>query len=134
MTGAGLAGAAGLLLLFPACSHPAAVQLPPKSASASTVLGDHLVALKAGDCRTARALATKTFSHGDSELCGDLHVTAYTALQGPATPSDHEVVYSTTLTTKGGDETVPDGEHIWFYSLDKQPDGSWRLVGGGSGP
>ena len=97
-------------------------------------MADYLVALKAGDCRSAHALATSSFARGNGELCGDLDVTAYTTPQGPATPNDHEVVYATTLTTKGGDETVPDGQHIWFYSLDRQPDGSWRLAGGGSGP
>ena len=44
--------------------------------------------------------------------------------------------YSTTLTiTRGsGDGSVAAGERIWFYQLDQQPSGAWRLTGGGSGP
>ena len=29
---------------------------------------------------------------------------------------------------------APAGDQLWFYALDRQPHGAWRLVGGGSGP
>jgi hypothetical protein len=71
---------------------------------------------------------------GNGELCGVLDVTAFTGPDGGARPSDDELVYSTTLTTRGGDRSMPDGDHTWFYSLVRQPDGEWRIAGGGSGP
>jgi hypothetical protein len=98
------------------------------------VLRAYLEELQAGDCVAARALATPTFRVGNGELCGALRVTAFAPLGEPATPSDQEAVFSTKLTTVGGDQSMPDGGHIWFYDLVLQPDGAWRLAGGGSGP
>ena len=50
-----------------------------------------------------------------------------------ATPGN-EAIFSTNLITEGGDASLPDGLHTWFYTLIRQADGAWRLVGGGSGP
>jgi hypothetical protein len=126
--------ALGLLVLFvvAACGSWAAV--PPDSAPPAVVLEAYLVALRSGDCDTADALAAPTFVVGNRELCGALHVTAFGALTAPAIPRDGEVVSSTPLAIAGGDASMPDGEHLWFYTLDRQPNGAWRLAGGGSGP
>ena len=43
------------------------------------------------------------------------------------------MVFSTVLTTAGGDDSMPDGDHVWFYSLKRQLAGVWRLIAGGSG-
>lgn len=126
-------GAAAVLLLA-ACSRGQSVALPAKDAAPAEVLTTYLQALRSGDCQSAHALATSSFVHGNGELCGDLTVSAYTPLGEPATPRDGEVVFGTNLTTKGGDGSMPDGNHTWFYTLDRQPDGTWRIVGGGSGP
>lgn len=108
---------------------------PHTTASPEAVLHAYLAALLAGDCETARTFATETFTVGSGELCGGatvedvrIHPT------GPARPSEDEVVFATTLTITGGDASMPDGEQPWFYVLGRQPDGSWRLTGGGSGP
>jgi hypothetical protein len=98
------------------------------------VLGAYLTALRAGDCDTARALTMSTFVVGNGELCGALHVSAFSSLTGPATPDDREVVFATTLTTNGDGASIPAGDITWFYALDQQPSGAWRLAGGGSGP
>ncbi len=131
-----------LLLVFvavAACSAggagPAAASLPPVSASPAVVLESYLRALVAGDCNTGRKLATGTFAKGNGELCGVTRVTAYQVQAEPAHPSSDEVVFATTLTTTGtADHSIQAGRMVWFYSLDRQPDGSWRIVGGGSGP
>lgn len=119
----------------PACSHiPSA---PPSAAGIAppdVVLGEYLTALKAGDCDTANRLTTSSFIVSNGELCGVLHVSAFAPLTGPATPSESEVVFSTELTTSGGDISMPDGEHTWFYTLDRQTSGAWLITGGGSGP
>ena len=99
------------------------------------VLDAYFGALVAGDCDTGRKLATATLVYGNGDLCGATRVSAYEINSVPARPNAAEVVFSTTVTTTGtADGSIHPGAMTWFYSLDKQPDGSWRLVGGGSGP
>lgn len=107
------------------------VALPPKDAAPAAVLDSCLRALSSGDCTSAHALATSTFV---GELCGHVTVKSYTPVRGPATPNDREVVFATNLITQGGGALMPDGLHTRFYTLVRQADGAWRLVGGGSGP
>lgn len=128
----------GIFILFAVaavagCGSGAA--LPPDSATPDVVLNAYLTALKAGDCGTTHQLfATSNVNVGNGDQCGALHVSAFTPLAGPATPKAGEVVFSTELTTSGGDFSMPDGQHTWFYTLDRQPSGAWRITGGGSGP
>ena len=126
-------GLAMLVLALAACQP--AVAVPPDSAGPEVVLDTYLRALVAGDCDTGRKLATATFGKGSGELCGATRVSAYRIDPGTARPSADEVVYSTILTTTGTDDgSVKPGETLWFYSLDRQPSGSWRIAGGGTGP
>jgi hypothetical protein len=126
-------GAVAVVLLA-GCSRGQSVTMPPKNAAPAEVLGTYLQALRAGDCRSAHALATSSFVLGNGELCGALTAKSYSPLGKPANPREGEVIFSTTLTTEGGDQSMSNGDHTWFYSLDRQADGAWRLVGGGSGP
>ena len=122
-----------MLLALVACTSTVAV--PDDSAGPEVVLDAYLRALVAGDCETGRALATATFREGNGELCGAVDVTAFRVDGGPLRPSPDEAVFSTTLTTTGSDDgSIKPGETIRFYSLGRQPNGSWRIVGGGSGP
>ena len=98
------------------------------------MLEAYLEALVAGDCTTTRALSTDAGRQGNGDLCGGVRVSAYRIAGEPATPNDHEVVFGTTVQTTGGDVSLPDGPHTWFYDLVRQPDGAWRIAGGGSGP
>ena len=128
-----------VVLAIAACSttgsRSAAASLPPVSASPAVVLDSYLRALVVGDCDMGRKLAMGTFRKGNGELCGETRVTAYQVQSDPAHPSSDEVVFATTLTTTGtADHSIEAGRMVWFYSLDRQPDGSWRIVGGGSGP
>lgn len=135
---------AGLVLLVVAATMTAIACSPvattstspsPSPAPPDVVLGAYLNALVAGDCDAARKLWVVTNGHTPGELCGAVRVSAAKVRPGAATPSANEVVFVTTLTTSGSDDgTVPPGDIIWFFSLDRQADGSWRIVGGGSGP
>ena len=119
------------ILITAACgSRPSP---PPDSATPDVVVEAYLAALLAGDCDDGRALATASFTIGNGELCGAVHVSAYTAPIGPAGTAD-EPVFSTTLTTSGDNMSIPSGELVWFYALGRQPSGAWRITGGGSGP
>lgn len=107
--------------------------MPSKDAAPAEVLSAYLRALKTGDCTAAHALATSTFTFDNGELCGYLRVKSYTPVGDPATPGD-QAIFSTNLITEGGGASMPDGLHTYFYTLLRQADGAWRLVGGGSGP
>ncbi|MDQ2846902.1 MAG: hypothetical protein M3Y77_11240 [Actinomycetota bacterium] len=104
-------------------------------ASPSDVLDAYLAALTAKDCATASKLTTRTFTHGNGELCGDVTIDSFARTAGGAANGnefEHGVVLHVVAGSKDG--TVPAGDVTWFYALRYQPDGSWELVGGGSGP
>lgn len=136
-----LRGLVGLVLLTatatascsPAPAAPA-FSMPPASAGADVVLDTYLRAVVAGDCADARRLTTATFGKGSGELCGDPGVSAYKVNPVPAGGAT-ELVYATTVTTgDSSDGSIRAGSMTWFYDLVKQPDGTWRVAGGGSGP
>ena len=115
------------VVVLAGCSH---VFMPADSAPPASVLEAYLTAVVANDCSTAHALETKDFGAGHD--CGMWHITSFGSLVGPATPRDGEEVFSTAVTTQGGD--MPDGGHLLFFDLIRQPGGSWRVAGGGTGP
>jgi len=132
--GLGVAVAA-LILVF--AIQPPAIQIPPVSATPEVVLDTYLRTLIAGDCATGRKLGAGGFlTIHAGDLCGQTRVTADHVLPGgPAYPNPSEAVYAVQLTTTGSaDGTIQPGAVPWFYSLDRQTDGSWRITGGGSGP
>jgi hypothetical protein len=113
---------------------PQEISVPPPGAPPAVVLNAYLQSLVAGDCDTTHTLAAPSFTTGNGDLCGSAEVETFAPLGEPATPTDGEVIYATTLTTNGSaDGSIAAGRLTWFYSL-KQIDGEWRLVGGGSGP
>ena len=138
--------AATVVMSTVACSSPASsgastsaassgkpIALPSKDATSGEVLDAYLRALKAGDCRTARALTTSPFA-SIGELCGHVRVKSYTPVGSPATPGE-EAIFSTNLITQGSDPSpMPDGLHTRFYRLIRQPAGAWRVATAGSGP
>lgn len=124
------------LVAVTACAHAnGAAPIDGADDHADSALAAYLDALVAGDCSTARRFADKTFVPGNGELCGDVHVDRATIDGIAATPTVHEAVFATTLTTSGSDDqTIPVGEVIWYYTLEEQTDGAWRITGGGTGP
>lgn len=112
------------------------VAIPPTTAGPEAVLDAYLRTLLAGDCSTGRRLwVPVAHQTGDGDLCGDAWVWSYRIDGPPATLSASEADYAVTLTTTGsGDGSISAGQITWFYGLIQQPDGSWRIAGGGSGP
>jgi hypothetical protein len=125
--------ASAVLILLAACAR-SPVALPPDSAPPAVVLDAYLTAIQAGNCEGARALATPKFSDGTDSYCRGVRVTGFGALVDPAQPNTSEVEFSLEVKTSGGDQTVPDGWHTWFFSLVRQAGGAWRVDGGGDGP
>jgi len=119
-------------LALGACTHAAAA-LPEDGATPRQVLDAYLLALQAGDCATTHAYAVDRFLT-DGELCGHVNVLSYRSDAYTSKPSAEEVVLAATLTIKGGDQSRQDGDHLWFYTLRRQPTGAWRLSAGRSGP
>ena len=128
MAAVGLAAA----LALGACTH-AAGALPEDGATPRQVLDAYLLALQAGDCATTQAYAVDRFPT-DGELCGHVNVLSYRSDAYTSKPSADQVELAATLTIKGGDQSLQDGDHLWFYTLRRQPTGAWRLSAGGSGP
>lgn len=128
------AGSVALSIAVTACAHPV-VSRPPDDAPPAVGLDVYLRALVAGDCATASALGTGTFSPHNGNLCGETHVSSYRVVGGPARPNATERDFSTILVTDGtGDGSIRAGQLGWFYTLELQPNGAWRLTGGGTGP
>lgn len=129
-----VAGVALAGLLAAGGAHPV-VSRPPDDAPPAVVLDAYLRALVAGDCGTAHALGTSTFSQYNGNLCGATQVSSYRVVGGPSSPNATERVYATTLVTDGtGDGSNLAGQLGWFYTLELQPNDTWRLTGGGTGP
>lgn len=116
---------------------PHGVTESPSADAPRAVLEEYLAAVRVGDCAAGRRYTLDTFSASNGDLCGSLTVTdAAIDRLDPVFASDDEVVFSTTMTTMtttGGDASMPDGTVTWFYDLQRQPDGRWLLTGGGSG-
>ena len=124
----------GAVVLLAACAGSGFTP-PPDSAGPDIVLRAYLQALARGDCSAGTVLGTSTFGVGNGELCGHTTVSGFTIDTPPATPSGTEVVFATTLLTSGtADGSVPPGSITWFFDLQRQPNGAWRISGGGSGP
>jgi hypothetical protein len=128
------AAVAGLVLAsgLGACTHVVGA-LPAVGATPHQVLDAYLLALQAGDCATTHEYAVDRFLT-NGELCGHVDVLSYRGDAYQAQPRADEVVLAATLTIKGGDQSVQDGDHLWFYTLRRQPTGAWRLSAAGSGP
>jgi hypothetical protein len=94
----------------------------------------YLAALVAGDCPTARALSTAENIANNGVWCDRPRVRSFGSVGDGARPTDTESVYAVSITTAGGDSSLPDGEHLWFYDLRRQPSGAWRVYQSGSGP
>lgn len=92
-------------------------------------------AFRANDFATADKLTTKAFSTVNGDLCSTVSIDSYTHPTHPAT-TNGEMIYGITLHVVGRskDGTIPAGDLQWFYTLQHQTDGSWRLIGGGTGP
>lgn len=107
--------------------------MPPADASPRQVLDAYLNALQDGDCATTHAFAIDRFDR-DGELCGRVSVSAHRPYNFERHPTADETQLAEILTVARGDESMPDGERYWFYTLRKQPNGAWQLSSAGSGP
>ena len=108
----------------------------PAPALAATATPDQVVrayadAVHAGDCITAEALVA------DPSLswCGNVDITALavtgTTQERKASESGDGPMITrvwVSMTPKGGDGSLPDGEQPWSYLLDRTgPNGAWRI-------
>ncbi|MCE1180212.1 MAG: DUF4829 domain-containing protein [Micrococcales bacterium] len=119
-----------------ACSSTQ-VAMPPDDATPEQVVRAYVDAVHAKDCETADAL----FEDGEGSWCGDIDITSLTVTSqsqerrettsgaGPVIERVH-----VQITTRGGDVSMPDGEHMWSYLLDRVgPNKAWRIYDQGVG-
>ena len=109
-------------------------QTAPDPTSPGQVVEAYLAAFRVGDCDEGGRWTSESFP-GNGDLCGFVTIDDYT-VNGAATPTPDQQVFAVNLhVTKGSaDGTVPDGNVTWFYQLNRQSDGTWKIIGGGSGP
>jgi hypothetical protein len=118
------------------CSFGPNPYLPPANATPLEVLTAYLEAYKGGRCSWARQLWIDPVPNtGDGDLCGDAQLLSFSVSPEPARPTVDIANFATSLTTSGSrDGSVEPGRMTWFFQLNRQADGSWRIEGGGSGP
>lgn len=112
-------------------------QDPVTAAAQRRVVTGYLDAVKARDCTAAdRYFVDGKPQIGNGDLChaGSLRLLGYRIDGAPATPSPDEAVFAVTITTTGGDGSIPDGGTTWFLDLHRQPSSDWLITGGGTGP
>lgn len=131
-----LAVSAALGLVTGSCAI-AHVPVPPNEATTEVVVQAYADAVHARDCTTAAALV----SDKAQSWCGTIDITGMTVTETTqerrqtATGEGHliERVW-VRFTLRGGDVSLPDGDHVWSYLLDRTgPRGAWRIYGQGLG-
>ena len=114
------------------------VPLPSEPAPPRTILLAYLDALVDGDCATARALAAPGLNGYPAGIwCDRPRVIDYRApspSDAPGGDPSSQLVYAVEINVTRGDESLPDGWRLWFFQLEPQPDGVWRVTSSGSGP
>jgi hypothetical protein len=111
--------------------------MPPEDATPDQVVQAYADAVHAGDCQTAKALV----DHARQSWCGSVDITALTVSGRTQERKETELGDGpmiervwVTLTSRGGDVSLPDGDHAWSYLLDRTgPHGAWRIYDQGMG-
>ena len=132
-----MAAVAGALVLTVASCARANVPVPPDDATPEQVVRTYADAVHAGDCATARALVADR----SQSWCGGTDITALkvtgTTQERKSTESGDGPVIQRVwvdLIPRGGDASLPDGELMWSYLLDRTgPNGAWRIYDQGMG-
>lgn len=128
--------AGALALTVAACSRSTA-PTPPDDATPEQVVRAYVDAVQAGDCDAARALVE---DEGQS-WCGNVDITAMTVTsttqERKATETGDGPMIQRVwvdLTTSGGDGSLPDGDQMWSYLLERTgSNGAWRIYDQGMG-
>ena len=128
--------ASALSLSIAACST-ARVPIPPDDATPEQVVQAYADAVHARDCKTAEALVINQ----RQSWCGSIDITGLKVIEltqeRKATDSGQGPMIErvwVSLTSRGGDISFPDGDHVWSYYLDRTgPNGAWRIYEQGTG-
>lgn len=128
-----------LAVVLAGCTTSATrVPLPSEPAAPRTILLAYLDALVAGACASARALAAPGLNgFGGGIWCDRPRVIDYRApfpSDQPGGDPSSQLVYAVEINVMGGDQSLPDGWRVWFFLLEPQPGGMWRVTSTGSGP
>lgn len=113
------------------------VPMPPDDATPEQVVRAYADAVHARDRKTADALV----DNQRQNWCGSIDITA---LKVTTRTQEHKQTGSgqgpmiervwVRLTSQGGDVSLPDGDHVWSYLLDRTgPRGAWRIYDQGLG-
>jgi hypothetical protein len=108
------------------------VTIPPDSAPREVVLDAYLSALVAGDCDTAgQFVGSPVYDWGGDAFCGGVtHVVGFRILGDSTWLAMNQVMVETALTTTGFTTgmQLPAGDYSFFFDLQQQSSGAWRVV------
>ena len=132
-----LVAVAGLVGLTIAACSTARGPMSTDDATPDQVVRAYADAVHAGDCQTAAALVDDR----RQSWCGSVDITGLTVSdrtqERKETESGNGPMIErvwVTLRSRGGDVSLPDGEHMWSYLLDRTgPNGAWRIYDQGMG-
>jgi hypothetical protein len=126
------AGGVALIGLRPSPSpSPAAITIPPDSASPAVVLDAYLRALQAGDCRTVSQLTNPLVLNQEYvDLCAVTRVTAFSIQGDPVVVDPDTVRLRATITITGTANGILPGEIAETFFVQRQPSGAWRIIEG----
>ena len=127
----------GLLGFTIAGCSSARVAIPSDSAAPEQVVKAYADAVHARDCETAEALV----ANRRQSWCGNVDITEMTVTdrtqeRKQTESGDGPMVERVwvNLMTLDGDVSLPDGDHMWSYLLDRTgPNGAWRIYDQGMG-
>jgi hypothetical protein len=105
----------------------------PDDAPPVAVLESFLKSLAIRDCEHARAYSTNDGFRQVGGLCDRIVVVHFDVVGERARSSRDEVVFDAILTIDGRSEGLSGGSRF-FFALERQPSGAWRIAGGGSDP
>ena len=115
------------------------VPLPGADATPEEVVTAYIKAFNAGDCDSMAALSDPVNSV--KGWCGRINASNVTFGEpfadvccGPGQEHEQVIHLPVEFRTRGGDSSMPDGDHVWGYILVRDRDGErWRVAAEGVG-
>lgn len=106
----------------------------PDAATPRDVLEVFLKSFAIGDCAVTRELSTPSGFMQVGGFCDRIHVVDFEILGDGSASGPDAITFGTSLTIDRGTDVLRPGDHTVFFSLGREPNGPWRVTGGGTGP
>jgi hypothetical protein len=112
---------------------PTAEPVMPDDSGPREVLEVFLKSLVIHDCAVTRQLSTEAGFVEIGGFCQRIYVANFAIADGVTVQPD-ALRFTTRLTINPGSDVFPEGDQTVHFSLARQSNGAWRVIGGGAGP